>query len=1012
MHRCRVGLLPRARVAGAAVAACLVMTAAAPHEQSPETGEKNRVAAQALVVEAERLRSQDTAESLRKAIARLEQSIPLWQSSADPSGEAGALNLLGATYRSLGDNRRALQYLAQALTLCRQLGEPARIVETMSQLGAVYHTLGQPDKAAAQYTEALTIARRIGDTRNEAVTLNRMARLYESWGEYDRALEAFSEALQVARKAGDRRTEAAAIGNIGSLHQAAGDDESALEAFRDALARFKELNDRGRQAVALHNIGTVYHRLGETQRAVNFYGDALHLARELGDRHGMVSTLNTLAIAHSALGEHRRARELLTEALAIAREVADPALVAYTLHNLGEVHASMGEREVGLTYQLEALPLRRAAGDRIGEARVLIALGALYASTGQPEKALTHYRDGLALSRDLSDIGGEARALAGLARVERNLADLPTAQGHISEALRLIESQRSRIAIHELRSSYLASAREEYAFYIDVLMELHASRPTEGFAALALQASERARARSLLELLAEAGAEVREDGDPVLLERKRALERRLHAKAQRQIQMLGNEHTNEAAATIAREIDSLTTELAEVEGRIRARSPRYNAVTQPEPVSVRDMQQHLLDSGTVLLEYSLGEERSYVWAVTTATFEGYALPGRAVIEAAARRYCDALGTHQTTPTPHTARSRIPGRETERTYRSAADALSDMVLRPVAAHLGSNRLVIVSDGALQYVPWAALPIPRAVNRVGDDGVRRTGSSDPLISEHEIANVPSASVLAVLRDDARDRTIPAKTLAIVADPVFDRNDIRISREGRRAWPLRTAEEPAMVERSARNMGLLDAQGRIPRLPFTRREAETIVGLVPPGQATAALDFQASRELVTSGALRQYRILHFATHGFLDTDHPGLSGIVLSLVDDRGAPQDGFLRVHELYDLSLPADLVVLSACQTALGKDIRGEGLIGLARGFMHAGATRVVASLWKVDDVATAELMKRFYAALLGDEHRSPAAALRLAQVQMRRDRRWNAPYYWAGFVLQGEWRGWTAFGGS
>jgi len=204
---------------------------------------------------------------------------------------------------------------------------------------------------------------------------------------------------------------------------------------------------------------------------------------------------------------------------------------------------------------------------------------------------------------------------------------------------------------------------------------------------------------------------------------------------------------------------------------------------------------------------------------------------------------------------------------------------------------------------------------------------------------------------------------------------------------------------VERSAREAGLSSFE----RLSLSRREAEQITALAAGGKKMKALDFAASRTTATRADLDQYRIVHFATHSLLNSQHPALSGIVLSLVDEQGQPQDGFLRLHEVYNLKLEADLVVLSACQTALGKEIKGEGLVGLTRGFMYAGAPRVVASVWKVSDQATAELMKRFYRKMLGEGMR-PAAALRAAQVSMWKEKRWEAPYYWAGFVLQGEWK--------
>jgi len=252
---------------------------------------------------------------------------------------------------------------------------------------------------------------------------------------------------------------------------------------------------------------------------------------------------------------------------------------------------------------------------------------------------------------------------------------------------------------------------------------------------------------------------------------------------------------------------------------------------------------------------------------------------------------------------------------------------------------------------------------------------------------------------LRRETEGRGVAAKTVAVLADPVFDSSDPRIASlsQGRATGVEETLA--ADVKRSAAESGL---EG-FARLRFSRQEAEQIARLAPEGEKFKALDFAASRAAATSAELSQYRIVHFATHGLINSRHPELSGIVLSLVDEQGRPQNGFLRLYDVYNLKLGADLVVLSACQTALGKEVKGEGLVGLTRGFMYAGAPRVAASLWRIDDRASAELMKRFYQRMLG-EGMSAASALRAAQVAMWREKRWEAPYHWAGFTLQGEWK--------
>jgi CHAT domain-containing protein len=539
--------------------------------------------------------------------------------------------------------------------------------------------------------------------------------------------------------------------------------------------------------------------------------------------------------------------------------------------------------------------------------------------------------------------------------------------------------------------------------------------------------SERSRARSLLETLAEARANIRQGAAPDLLERERYLQQQVNARAETLTRVLGGAHTDEQASAAQKELDSILAEYQQLETQIRTTSPRYAALTQPNPLTVEEIQQQVLDPDTLLLEYSLGEDRSYLWAVSPTNIRSFALPKRAEIEAASRRVHNllTLGSQQT-PEETPAQYRARAGKAKAEYAKAATELSRTLLGPVASQLGRKRLLIVSEGGLQYVPFGALPVPiepspggGTTGRRGDDKLassfRRVARSPgrpveflPLLLEHEVVTAPSASVLALLRRETAGRQPAPKSLAVLADPVFRNDDARINR-------VRTGVEPALasqssvrtgelastpdIERSARESGL---DGFV-RLRFSRQEAEAIAGFAPEENRLTALDFAASRETVQTVDLSQYRIIHFATHGLLNSQRPELSGIVLSLVDEWGRAQDGFLRLHEIYNLKLNADLVVLSACQTALGKEIRGEGLIGLTRGFMYAGAPRVVASLWRVDDRATAELMKRFYKGMLKEGLR-PAAALRAAQVSMLKEKRWSAPHYWSAFTIQGEWR--------
>jgi CHAT domain-containing protein len=422
-----------------------------------------------------------------------------------------------------------------------------------------------------------------------------------------------------------------------------------------------------------------------------------------------------------------------------------------------------------------------------------------------------------------------------------------------------------------------------------------------------------------------------------------------------------------------------------------------------------------LDPDTLLLEYSLGDNASYLFAVSDTTITSHRLPKRAEIEAAARRVRELLIAPQPQPGDTEAKYQARIKEARESYWPQADVLSRMLLGPVASQagqLGRKRLLIVADGALQYIPFAALPMPSP----GNDQDRNSGTGpepQPLFVEHEIVNLPSASILATLRSETAGRKPAEKSLAVLADPVFTDDDTRVRRDVSKVGAkgkIRSADSNEMdidflqMLRAGRETGVTGAEGGFGRLLSTRREAAAILALVPERERLQALDFEASRPTALRPELAQYRIVHFATHGMLNNIHPKLSGIVLSLVDEAGRPQDGFLRLQEIYNLKLPAELVVLSACQTGLGKEIKGEGLIGLTRGFMYAGTPRVVASLWKVDDLATSELMKRFYQGMLGPEALSPAGALRQAQLSIWKQNQWRAPFYWAAFVLQGEWK--------
>ncbi len=301
------------------------------------------------------------------------------------------------------------------------------------------------------------------------------------------------------------------------------------------------------------------------------------------------------------------------------------------------------------------------------------------------------------------------------------------------------------------------------------------------------------------------------------------------------------------------------------------------------------------------------------------------------------------------------------------------------------------MVIVPDGVLNYIPFSVLTL----------------NNQTLINQYELVNLPSSSSLAIIRQNTQNRKPAPKTLAILADPIFSADDQRLKTPQKLPIsPTNPYLNQLALSRATKTLKKSRAVGdnnQFTRLPCTRQEAQAILALLPKTETIVAFDDQASLNLAINPQLSQYRMIHLATHGVFNGEDPAYSGIILSLVDAKGTPINGFLRLNEIFNLNLPAELVVLSACETGLGKEIKGEGLVGLTRGFMYAGTPRVLVSLWKVDDQATAEMMTRFYQLIL-EKKLTPAQALREAQLQMQNETEWKSPYYWSAFVLEGEWR--------
>jgi len=992
--------------------------------------------------EAERLRARWNEKDLRAAIAKYSEAFAALHSNTYPSEATTALLSIAEVHFILSEYKEAIDYFEQAHRNARAHKDRVREIQALNGIGYVHIYLSQYSQAIPYFNTTLELRKRMADSeainisrRLEATTLNNLGEAHYSLGELKKAMDFFNKALTLWVAAGDRRGQALAELNIGyvyydmgdaeaaavhyqkslplwkvtderrgealtktalgGIHSFVGERQLALDAHSEAMRIFQVIGDRQGQAAALNGVGRVYEESNDLESALDNYGQALQLCQRIGNREFEALAELYVGRVYRAMTDLPTALQHYQRSVALSDAVLNRRLQAYAEKGVATIFDSQGHQAKALNLLTNVLQLYRQIGDRRGQAQTLNSIGLIHQASRQAAVAKNYFRQALAFNRAGDDRAAEAATRFNIARAEKGLGLLKDSLVEIKEAIKIVESLRSSLARYELRYSYFALMQEYYAFYVDLLIQLHKQNSDQQLVAAAFEASESTRARSLREILNEAKVDIREGVSDELLLRERELRQQLSARARYYLRLKNNQRTDSEANQLEKELRQLTNEYSETEAQIRSQSPRYAELTQPNLPDTREIQTKLLDDQTVLLEYLLGEEKSYVWVVSNHSLQVYELPDRAEIEATTKKLYELMTARQPIANEGAAVYEKRISEADAQYWNQAASLSNILLGPVASQISGKRLLLVTDGALQYIPFEVLPEPGAANSIGAD------EPGPLILAHEIVSLPSASTLYSLRQENRSSETPDKLVAIFADPVFADTDPRV-RRGAASVP-ENQDQAQHLPISERDVSTSN-RWSFPRLPSTKLESDAIMGFVSRGQGVVASGFDANRARLMSKDLKHFQIVHFATHGVVNNEHPELSGIMLAMVNKDGAPQEGFFQLHDIYNLKLSARLVVLSACSTGLGKNVRGEGFIGLGRAFMYAGAQSIVASLWKVDDNATTELMRQFYNAML-NQGMSPPAALREAKGKMLKHPRYHHPFYWAAFVIQGEYVG-------
>ncbi len=874
----------------------------------------------------------------------LEEALTAARQLGDRAAQVEASGLLAEAFVQEGAVAAAQDLLAGALAIAKQLGETDPLVATLRRVGETAYGRGDRQEAQARLEAGLRVCAQEGCNLHEELLLaTDLGVVQRSLGRFQEALELYRRAAELASRLGDDFNRAMILNNLGVLHRARGELHAALASYREALELALRVRRPSTEASASSNLGALYTILGDLDRALVYQQRSLALYREMDSQPGETTALMELGWLLDKLGRSSDAARNLEAAVARSRVAGLRSTETYALVGLGRAYGALGRTEEARARLAEGRAVAEELRDLPGQIEALQGVAEIALGRGELASAEAALDPAVDLAISLGDAWREAGVRTLRARLFRARGDLDGARRELELALGLLESLRAAVSTVSLRSSFQARELDAYLDFVDLLVERARAGSEPPQAAFA--AAERAKARTFVELLAEAQVDLTRDASPALLARRGQLTALLGAKRAEQQRRRADSGSDDAG--LAASLADLEGALDRVEGELRRMSPRYGDLRYPAPVAVADVQS-LLGSDTALLEYVLAAGRSHLFVLTRDQLTMFELGPRSDLAAATARLRAAVQTR--------------GRARQGHLQSAQTELFDLLLRPALPALATRtKLVVVPDQELCYLPFELL-------EDGEDPARTLA-----LERWAIAYVPSAAALARLHARGREPTAAGLSFVGFADPTLP------------SAPT-GALGPALPGLNLRP------------LPAARREVTAIAAGFPRRQTALFLGAAADEAVVKEDpAVRDARRLHFAGHALLDAVHPADSALLLAADPRRG--EDGLLRVHEIFDLELRADLVVLSGCETALGREVRGEGFVGMTQAFFYAGAQSLLVSLWAVPDDSTAELMIQLYGEL--QRATPPAEALRRAKLSLLREAPYRHPYSWAPFVLVG-----------
>jgi CHAT domain-containing protein/Tfp pilus assembly protein PilF len=913
----------------------------------------------------------------------------------------------GEVSRREGEFELALASFDAALSLAQRNKSEIDVINCRRERAVLFWNLGNLNESLAEYTEILELADRkdlptVSDACRELISITNhyiKGKDHRSAGNFQDSINEFNLAIEKAKNTRSKEHELKCLRQLSLTYWELEDLQQFFSLNSKAFAIAEALSHRLEQSRCLNNIGLSYWRFDDYSAALKYLHRANDMAQLSGNLESEAECLSNIGIVYFDLGDYDRAMENLNKALAIDKKLGDQESISKDLVNIGESHRRKGlltgdpeDLSLALSTFNEALKLAQKTRDSRTEVTILNNLGATYSHLGNNLRALEYFLAGLnnpnklqnveAMGMLLNNIGivysqlgnyeestkyyqkaiDMALGISGgkiLWEAYLEMADSYKRQGkwdaaleNYSKSISVIENIRSSIDTEELKATYLGTDKRIDAYYniIDLYIRLAQKKQDKRYEAKAFDFLEKAKARSFLDSIEVSKLNLTAGIDRRLLNRETELMNdisRLHTK------LLAPQLSSEQRDAFTAELENNENDLDSLKREIREASPGYANLNYPSTVTLEEAQRELIDEGTVCFAYALGKEGSYAFAVSRNDLKIYALPPKKIIQELVQKHLQSI----TDP----AKQAFPD----------AHELFKLLIKP-GLHKNINKIVIIPDDALYLFPFETL-------------MTEADGREWLIKEYNIAYIPSLSSSRELLERSRSgRSLKRqKDILAIGDPDYGANEL---------------DGGAAAAASSLPAASADKDFQFQRLAYSGQEVQEIAALFKPQRSDVLLREQATEEKFKSKDLSNYRILHFAAHAVIDNKKPSRSAIVLNL--DQDPMEDGFIQMREVFNLKLQADLVVLSACETGLGRLLRGEGIEGLNRAFFYAGASSVLLSLWAINDQASYQLLERFYVHLRSSN--SIMSALREAKLEMINSGVLDHPYYWAGFIVTGE----------